>query len=321
MTLTRRDLSTFLAAAVVAPVAARADTVRDPLVIARGAAAGDAPELTAGAYDQAVKDGADFLAAHLVVSKDGVLIARRDNELSASTDIAVHPEFTDRHATKTIAGAERSGWFAEDFTLAELKTLGCVAGDGRRGRAPAPSILTFQEVVDFARAACVRMARVVGVYAFIEDPAYFAGLNLALEPRLAEAVRKNGYDSLAAAMILASPDPAALKTLARLTRARRALRLVGDAAFDPAAVRAVAHAVAPDLTRVIDTSNPRKPLATPLAGQAQASGLAVHAWAAVDASQGLMEAAYAAGADAVLSELARPAARARSHTMSENRET
>lgn len=307
----RRDVSTLVFAAALAPIPARAQTPT-PLVIARGGAAGDAPEATRGAYDQAIRDGADFLEATLAVSKDGALVVRRDNELSTTTDIATRADFAARRAAKTVDGVERSGWFAEDFTLAELKTLICGLVGARRGRGEAlPAILTLQEVIDTARAGCVRTARVIGVYAALPRPAYFAGLGLALEPRVADTIRRGGYDALAAAMIVICSDRDALQGLARLTRVRRVLRLGSEATVDLAGARAVAHGVAPDLARIIDVTTPRRPTATTFIAQAHAAGLVVHAWAAATDPQALMETAYAAGVDAVSSDLARSAAKAR----------
>ena len=318
----RRDVSTLVFAAALAPIAARAQTPA-PLVIARGGAAGDAPEATRGAYDQAIRDGADFLEATLAVSKDGVLVVRRDNELSTTTDIATRADFAARRATRAIGGVERSGWFAEDFTLAELKTLICGPVGARRGRGEAPpAIMTFQEVMDTARAGCIRTARVIGVYAAVPRPAYLASLGLALEPRVADAIRKGGYDALAAAMIVICSDRDALQALARLTRVRRVLRLGPETTVDLAGARAVAHGVAPDLTRIVDGTTPRRPAATPFIADAHAAGLVVHAWAAPADPQGLMETAFAAGVDAVSADLARAAVKARAKTTtSENRET
>ena len=318
----RRDVSTLVFAAALGPLPARAQG-RGPLVIARGGGAGEAPDATRDAYDQAIRDGADFLEAELAVSKDGVLVARRDDELSTTTDIATRAEFSSRKAIKTIDGVERSGWFAEDFTLAELKTLICGPLGGRRGRGKTPpAILTLQDVIEIARAGCVRTGRVIGVYAALPHPAYFAGLNPAMEPRVAEAIRRGGYDALASAMIVTSRDPQALKALARLTRVRRVLRLGSKTTVDLADARGSAHGVAPDLARIIDVSAPRRLAATPFIGLAHAAGLVVHAWAAPSDPQALMEAAFAAGADGVSADLAKAAVKARAKTTtSENRET
>ena len=313
MPFSRRDFTSSVIAAALAPTFARAQSAgRDIVVIARGGAVGDAPAETRGAYDQAIRDGADFLQADLAITKDGVLIARRDRELSGSTDVAARTEFAARRTTKTVDGGTRAGWFAEDFTLAELKTLVSGPLGARRAKDQAPpSILTLRELIETARAGCVRTARTIGIYAGLPDPASFAGSTLPLEPRLAETIIRGGYNAAAAALLIESPDAGALKSLARLTRARRILRLGADASIDLTGARAVAHGVAPDFARILDLSNPRRPMATPFTARARAAGLTVHAWAAPGDPQSLMEAALAAGADGLCADLARPAARAR----------
>ena len=93
------------------------------LVIAHRGASGERPEHTLAAYERAIDQGADFIEPDLVVTKDGVLVARHENQISGTTDVADHPEFADRRATKTIDGERVTGWFVEDFTIAELRTL------------------------------------------------------------------------------------------------------------------------------------------------------------------------------------------------------
>lgn len=90
------------------------------------------PEHTLAAYRRAVEDGADFIETDLVMTRDGVLVARHENEIGATTDVALHPQFDDRRRTRRIDGVDVSGWFTEDFTLAELKTL--------RAREPVPAL-------------------------------------------------------------------------------------------------------------------------------------------------------------------------------------
>jgi glycerophosphoryl diester phosphodiesterase len=309
MAVTRRRFSALSFAAALAAGPARAQTGA-AIVIARGGPDGGAPRATKGAYELAIRAGADFIYADFVATKDGALVARPDNELSASTDVSSRAEFAGRRTTKTIDGAQRSGWFCEDFTLAEIQTLVCVEPGKRGGHADAKAaVLTFQDVTDIARAGSVRAARVVGVYAGLVRPAYFTGLNLALEPLVATAVEKAGYNSAAAAMFVASLDAAALKTLAGLTRARRVQRMSGAAGDGDAAylagVHACAQAVAPDAAL----------LASGFCGKAHAAGLLVHAWAAPEDSERVKAAAFAAGADGVCAEFAPAAVRARRAAM------
>src|SRR5580698_11669514 len=158
--LTRRHLGALALAAGLAPSLAHADGPT-PLIIAEGGSATERPEDTRSAYDLAINEGADFIQANLVPTKEGVLIARRDAELSATTDIAAHPEFAARKTTKTLGGAQVTGWFSDDFTLAELKTLLCrerfptmrLQSAKFDGKEP---ILTIQEVLTIAQAGCAR---------------------------------------------------------------------------------------------------------------------------------------------------------------------
>ena len=321
MTPTRRDLA---ALCLAAPLGwALGGTARaaagQPLVIATGAGAADVPEGTAGAFDQAIHDGADVIAADFVPTKDAILVALPDHELSAATDVAGRSEFASRRQTRSVDGEDRTGWFAEDFTVAELKTL-VRGGSGRlrRGAKTAPhAILTFEEVVAVARAGSVRTARVIGVDAGLSRSAYFAGLDLAVEPLLANAIQVAGYNSPAAAMFVSSADPASLKLVGERTRARRVLPLAAKdveasgagSADGLKAIRAYAEVLAPDAGLLLDISSPKKVTTSALMADAHAAGLAVHAWAlaasfppppfkAAD-TQRLLAALYAGGADAV----------------------
>jgi glycerophosphoryl diester phosphodiesterase len=148
------------------------------IVIAHRGASGYRPEHTLEAYRLAIRQGADFIEPDLVATKDGVLIARHENEISGTTDVASRPEFADRKTTKTIDGATFTGWFTEDFTLAEIKTL--------RAKERIPAIRprntrydglfqvpTFAEVVALAKRES-RNGRVIGVYPETKHPTYFA---------------------------------------------------------------------------------------------------------------------------------------------------
>lgn len=143
-----------------------------PIVIAHRGASGYLPEHTLAAYELAIEQGADFIEPDLVPTADGVLIARHENELSGSTDVADHPEFAGRRTTKRIDGVEVTGWFSEDFTLAEIRTL--------RTREPLPELRprsaeadgeslvpTFDEVIALAA------AHGVGIYPETKHPTFF----------------------------------------------------------------------------------------------------------------------------------------------------
>jgi glycerophosphoryl diester phosphodiesterase len=331
MSPTRRDLAAF---GLAAPLAwALGETSRaavgERLVIATAAAAGPLAEGAGGVFDVAIHDGADFIAADFTPCKDGALVALSDHELSAVTDVAKRPEFAERKQTRTVDGEDRTGWFAEDFTLPELKSLGPRVPSPRRKGAPSgQAILTFGEVVDIARAGCVRTARVIGVYAGLSHPAYFAGVDLAVEPLLANAIRVAGYDSPAAAMWVSCDDPASLKTIGELTRARRVMRLGEKADISPAglkAIRADAEAVAPWPGQLLDFPTPKTVKPTALIAGAHAAGLAVHAWIVdvpfpppplkANDAEHLMALLFTWGADAIAGPRALPIARARDQSL------
>jgi glycerophosphoryl diester phosphodiesterase len=198
MRLGRRSL--LLAAAAGTATAATAATAaadprRGPVVIGHRGAAGWRPEHTAASYTYAVQTGADWIEPDLVPTKDHVLVVRHENEISQTTDVARHPEFAGRRTTKTVDGRSVTGWFTEDFTLAELKTLRAVERlpqvrnrntvfDGRE------EVMTFQEVVDLARKLSKAHGRTIAVFPETKHPTYFRSIGLPLEPKLAAAVRR-----------------------------------------------------------------------------------------------------------------------------------
>lgn len=175
------------------PVAAQ-DMTR-PLVIAHRGASGERPEHTRAAYELAIEQGADFIEPDLVMSKDGRLIVRHENEIGGTTNVADHPEFAERRTTKTIDGVPTTGWFTEDFTLAELQTLR--ARERLAALRPAntawtdETILTFQEVIDIAREASTRTGRVIGVAPELKHPTYFGSIGLPMVEPFLEMLRAN----------------------------------------------------------------------------------------------------------------------------------
>lgn len=235
MIVTRREAALIAAAAVVAPNLARAEAPPPPIFYVE--AGPRAP--SRGSYEEAIAKGADFLTAPIAASSDGGLIVAPNNELSVFTDVAGRADFADRRKDRTVDGVAVSGWFTEDFTLPELKSLltGAARKEGRALAAP-PTLLSLQEVIDLARAGSVGAARVVGVSPRLVHPAYFAAQEHNLEPRLADIARLAGYDSPAAAMIVQSREPAALRVLAALSRVRR-VQLVDTEGgpADPTAMR------------------------------------------------------------------------------------
>src|SRR5688572_15093190 len=216
-------LASALLAAMLVPVAAGA-VARTTIVIGHRGASGYRPEHTLAAYELAIALGADFIEPDLVSTRDGVLVARHENEISGTTDVADHPEFASRRTTKVIDGVSFTGWFTEDFTLAELKTLRAVE------RLPAVrqrntlynglfEVPTFQEVIDLARRTS-RGGRTVGIYPETKHPTYFQGIGLPLEEPLAAALQRNGLNSKNAAVFVQSFEVANLRKLQNLTHAR-----------------------------------------------------------------------------------------------------
>lgn len=188
-----------------------------PIVIGHRGAASWRPEHTAASYTHAAQTGADWIEPDLVPTKDHVLVVRHENEISRTTDVAAHPEFADRRTTKTVDGRSVTGWFTEDFTLAELKTLRAVERlplvrnrntvfDGR------DQVLTFQEVVDLARRLSKTHGRTIAVFPETKHPTYFRGLGLPLEPKLAEAIRRNRLGPREC--VVQSFEPTSLKRIA-----------------------------------------------------------------------------------------------------------
>ncbi|MGH3665651.1 MAG: glycerophosphodiester phosphodiesterase [Egibacteraceae bacterium] len=189
-----------------------------PLVIAHRGASGYRPEHTLEAYRLAIQLGADYIEPDLVSTSNGVLVARHENEISATTDVANHPEFADRKRTKVIDGVTLTGWFTEDFTLAELKTLRAeeripelrqrnTLYDGRS------EIPTFQEVIDLAKAASRAYGRTIGIYPETKHPTYFDGIGLSLEEPLVRTLRGNGLAQRKAPVFVQSFETANLAEL------------------------------------------------------------------------------------------------------------
>jgi glycerophosphoryl diester phosphodiesterase len=194
-----------------------------PIVIGHRGAAGHRPEHTLAAYELAARMGADYVEPDLVATGDGVLVARHENLLTETTDVADRPEFADRRTTKTVDGAGLTGWFTEDFTLAQLKTLrarermpdvrpGNARHDGRY------AIPTLQEVIDLARRLSRELGRPIGIYPETKRPTYFRSLGLALEPPLVAALEGNDLNRAGAKVFVQSFETANLRALARLLR-------------------------------------------------------------------------------------------------------
>ncbi|MBD1882111.1 glycerophosphodiester phosphodiesterase [Coleofasciculus sp. FACHB-T130] len=211
-----------LAVFPVGEAAAATLTGAPPIVIGHRGASGYRPEHTLAAYELAIEMGADFIEPDLVSTKDGVLIARHENEISGTTDVANRPEFANRKTTKTIDGKPVTGWFTEDFTLAEIKTLrakeripelrpGSVKFDGLY------EIPTLQEVIDLAKKKSAEKGRTIGIYPETKHPTYFDSIGLSLEEPLVKILSENGYTDADDAVFIQSFEVANLKFLKTLT--------------------------------------------------------------------------------------------------------
>ena len=197
---------------------------RKALVIGHRGAAGYLPDHTLEGYRRSIEMGADFIEPDLVATRDGVLIARHEPNITGTTDVSTRPEFASRKTRKVVDGVTEEGWFASDFTLAEIKTLRAVQPLAERdqsfnGRFQIP---TFTEVLDLARSEGQRRGRTVGVYAETKHPTYHARLGLPLEDRLLATLAQYGYTAKDSPVILQSFEVSNLKYL----RGKTQLRLV-----------------------------------------------------------------------------------------------
>ena len=269
------------------------------IVIAHRGASGERPEHTLASYRLAIEQGADYIEPDLVLTKDGILIARHENEISETTDVADKAEFADRKMTKIIDGQKMTGWFTEDFTLAELKTLRAkerlpqlrkanMAYDGQF------EIPTFDEILALAKEASKTTGRTIGVYPETKHPSYFTAIGLPHEAPLLAALTKYGHVDKKAPVFIQSFEVENLKAL----RPKTQLRLIQlmDAKGSPAdrsdltypqmasaqglkTIATYADGIGPNKALII----PRTVLGnlgdpTSLVADAHKVGLAVHPW-------------------------------------------
>lgn len=272
-----------------------------PVIIGHRGASGYRPEHTLASYELAARLGADFLEPDLVATADGVLVARHENEIGGSTDIASRPEFADRRTTKVVDGWEITGWFTEDLTLTELRTLWA------RERIPQlrphntshdlqHRVPTLLEIIDLADQLTTELGRPIGVYPETKHPSYFASLELPLEPPLLDALASTGRDRPDADVFVQSFETGNLRWLAeRLpvplvqllspVGAPYDLVAAGDARgyadlATPAGLAEIAtyaSAIGPDKTMVIGwDADDRLGAPTSLVADAHKAGLVVH---------------------------------------------
>lgn len=286
-----------------------------PIVIGHRGASGYVPEHTLVSYFMATQQGADYVEPDLVMTKDGALVCRHENEIGGTTDVASRKEFARRRTVKVVDGVSLEGWFTEDFTLAELKTLRAreripelrpanVRFDGQFEIPAFDEVLALIRSVDAQRAADARRLKLprpapIGVYPETKHPTYFDGLGLRMDGPLLRALGRHGYEGRTAPVFIQSFEVGNLKRL----RKRTALPMVqlveaSGAPFDFIAAgdaRAYADVIAPKgLAEVATYANaigPNKSLVIPrtqgdvalgapttLVRDAHDAGLGVHPW-------------------------------------------
>ena len=300
--LTRRAFAAAALAATALPAMA-ADSPspfkRKPLIIAHRGASGERPEHTLMGYKLAIAEGCDVIEPDLVPTKDGHLVVRHEPEISGTTDIASRPEFAGRKTRKVIDGETLEGWFTEDFTLAELKTI--------RARERLPqlrpantrydgleAIPTYQEVVDLAKAESARTGRTIGTYPEMKHPTYFASIGLPLEHRLHAALKANALDRADAPVFVQCFEVGALKTFRTLCRAPLIQLVAGEGGpadlpvlsyremTSPSGLKTVsayADGIGPDWKMILPTAaDGTLAPATSLVADGHAVGLKSHPW-------------------------------------------
>ena len=296
-TLRLAALALALAAASGLAGEALAQSRPAPLVIGHRGACGHRPEHTLASYELAIDLGADYVEPDLVATKDGVLIARHENDISGTTDVAA--KFPDRKTKKTIDGTEIEGYFTEDFTLAELKTLRAkerldFRDHSRDGQFAVP---TFEEIIELVKRKEKETGRTIGIYPETKHPTYFRSIGLPLEGKLVEILAKNGYDKTDSPVFIQSFEIGNLKDLRQMTPVKLVFLydepdmrpydfvVSGDKRtfaelLSPAnrkEIAAFANGIGP-WKRLIIAENPDKTLAAPntVVADAHAAGLTVH---------------------------------------------
>lgn len=283
-----------LASSAMAGQGGKMTPLSDPIVIGHRGASGERPEHTLASYNLAIDEGADFIEPDLVLTKDNVFVARHENDITGTTDVADHPEFASRKTTRLIDGESHTGWFTEDFTLAELKTLRAkerlpqlrpanAAYDGKF------EIPTLAEIIALAKQRSKEVGRTIGIYPETKHPTYFASIGKPMERQLVAELKKAGWDSADAPVFIQSFEVDNLKLLHSITKIR--LIQLMDATGGPAdhatpsyaamitpaglkAVAAYAWGIGPNK----DMVDKGEGAPSALVADAHAAGLRVHVW-------------------------------------------
>lgn len=219
----RLGLSSIIAGTLLSTASFAApprDSEQAPIVIGHRGASGYLPEHTLEGYALAIELGADYIEPDLVMTKDGHLIARHEPNIINTTDVKDHPEFAGRRRTAMVDGAQDEGWFASDFTLAEIKTLRAVQAFSERPQQfnGLFEIPTFEEIIDLVKRKSKEKGRTIGIYPETKHPTYHRSIGLPLEGRLVQMLRAAGWDRRNAPVFIQSFEQSNLKELRRMTR-------------------------------------------------------------------------------------------------------
>ena len=205
-----------------------------PLVVGHRGASGYLPEHTLESYTRAIELGADFVEPDLVTTKDGVLIARHEPNITSTTNVATLPQFAARKTTKKVDGVDETGWFASDFTLAEIKTLGALITDPERPQQfnGLYKIPTFQEIIELVKARRAATGREIGIYPETKHPTFHRQLGLGLEDRLITALNAANWNSKTAPVLVQSFEPGSLKEMRAKGLTTRMVQLIDGDDYD-----------------------------------------------------------------------------------------
>ena len=292
--MVRKFIVGALAALLMVPAPLMAEG--DPLLIAHRGSSGERPEHTLAAYERAIDQGADYIEPDLVVTKDLQLVARHENELSGTTDVASREEFEDRRRTKNVEGQQVAGWFSEDFTLAELRTLRARERVGNIRPASATfnglyQVPTFEEIVKLVRAKEAETGRTIGLYPELKHPTLMLeqeGIDMV--DLMVLELRKHGLDGADAKVFVQIFEVGPLQRLNKRVDTPLVMLISSEGGpydepdmrwadmLTPSGLEEIAtyaDGIGPWLGHVLD---PQSMTATSLVADAHAAGLKVHPW-------------------------------------------